>query len=420
MNLEILEKDVDYIIVKIPTESKNQKFIKTEEDIEKSVNELGRILTKDAMEKLDKEEDVLERNGEKITLKKKVNKEYKTPYGSTIVARNIYKSSSGKSYCPIEDEASIIYTATPKLARSISSKYIKMGAVDVVRDFQENHGLKLEESYIQNISYCVGRLYNKMEDEIEYKLPQIDEEIVTVGIGLDGTCSYVGNEGWRETMVGTISLYDKDGNRLHTIYISQAPEYGKGAFKEIFKKEIKDIIKSIPSSVKLIGIADGAKDNWSFLEEFVEIQIIDFYHVSEYLADASKVINLRDKQKQQEWLDSACHRLKNDKNSALVLLDEMKELETKQRVPKKTKENLQRAITYFTNHHHQMNYAEAINNNIPIGSGVTESACKVLVKQRLCISGARWSHLGASCILKLRAVNLTDGRWKQFWEEEVA
>ncbi|NEW61748.1 hypothetical protein GSY74_10660 [Sulfurovum sp. bin170] len=295
-----------------------------------------------------------------------------------------------------------------------------MGAVDVVRDFEENHGLKLEESYIQNISYRTGRLYIEMEDEIEYKLPQIDKEIVTVGIGLDGTCSFVGNEGWRETMVGTISLYDKDGNRLHTIYASQAPEYGKGRFKEIFTKEINDISKIIPSSANFVGIADGAKDNWSFLEDFVETQIIDFYHASEYLADASKVINLRDKQKQKEWLDSACHRLKNDKDSALVLLNEMKELESKQRVPKKTKENLKKAITYFTNHYHQMNYAEAINNNIPIGSGVTESACKVLVKQRLCISGARWSHLGASCMLKLRAVNLTDGRWKQFWEEEIS
>ncbi|NEW61747.1 hypothetical protein GSY74_10655 [Sulfurovum sp. bin170] len=70
MNLEIVEKDSDYIVVKVPTKSKNQKFLKTEEDIEKSVNELGRILTKDAMEKLDKDENTLERNGEKITLKK--------------------------------------------------------------------------------------------------------------------------------------------------------------------------------------------------------------------------------------------------------------------------------------------------------------------------------------------------------------
>ena len=71
MSLEIIEKDADYIIVKVPTKSKNQIFLKTEEDIEKSVNELGRILTKDAMEKLDNDENVVERNGEKITLKKR-------------------------------------------------------------------------------------------------------------------------------------------------------------------------------------------------------------------------------------------------------------------------------------------------------------------------------------------------------------
>ena len=146
----------------------------------------------------------------------------------------------------------------------------------------------------------------------------------------------------------------------------------------------------------------------------------DFYHASEYLAYASKVVNLRNKEEQKEWLNDACHRLKNDKNSATILLEEMNELEKKQNVPKKTKEDLQRAITYFKNHSHQMDYSEAIKNKIPIGSGVTESACKVLVKQRLCISGARWSNLGANCMLKLRAVNLTDGRWKQFWEEKVS
>ena len=71
MNLEIVEKNADYIIIKVPTESKEQKFIKTEEEIEQKVNEIGRILTKEAMEKLDPKEKVLERNGEKVTLKKK-------------------------------------------------------------------------------------------------------------------------------------------------------------------------------------------------------------------------------------------------------------------------------------------------------------------------------------------------------------
>jgi len=290
-----------------------------------------------------------------------------------------------------------------------------MPVKDVVADFEGNNGVTLVENYVQNISYLIGKSYTNMEKEIEYKLPKIEDEIATVGIGMDGTCSYVGNNGWRETMVGTISLYNKKGDRQHTIYVSEAPEYGKISFKEIFTREINSIMDIVPATAKIVGIADGAKDNWTFLSTFVETQIIDFYHASEYLANVSKVVDLEDSDKQKEWLNNACSQLKNETDSAEILLDEMKELEAKPKIPKKTKDDLKRAITYFSNHHQQMNYAEAINNNIPIGSGVTESACKVLVKQRLCISGARWGHLGATSMLKLRAINLTTGRWKQFW-----
>jgi len=278
-----------------------------------------------------------------------------------------------------------------------------MAAGEVKEDLKENHNLSLSQSYIQNLVYSVGKISESIE--IEYILPKEEYEIATVGIGLDGTCSYVGDNGWRETMVGTLSLYNKDGERLHTIYISQAPEYGKQGFKEEMIREIEIIKRVVPPSTKFVGIADGAKDNWSFLAPFVEEEILDFYHASEYLAKASKVVNLRNTQEQKEWFESACHSLKNDEDSALTLLETMKGLTTKQRVPKKVKDDLQAAITYFNNHHHQMNYAKAINNNIPIGSGVTESACKILVKQRLCLSGAKWSHTGASHMLRLRAIN---------------
>ena len=304
------------------------------------------------------------------------------------------------------------------MAKSITSKYIKIPANDVREDLIENHSLKLSQSYIQNLTFVVGKISENIE--IEYKLPKIEKDVACVGIGVDGTCSYVGDNGWRETMVGTISLYDKEGNRLHTTYISHAPEYGKKLFKQEMTKEIEKIKRVVPKSAKFVGIADGALENWSFLKPHIECEILDFFHVSEYLAKSSKVVNLRNDKEQKKWLNDACHSLKNNENAALVLLDEMKNLQSKQKVPKKAKEDLQSAITYFNNHHHQMNYSRAIKNNIPIGSGVTESACKVLVKQRLCVSGAKWSHSGAKHMLDLRAINLTEGRWEQLWNKIAA
>ena len=82
---------------------------------------------------------------------------------------------------------------------------------------------------------------------------------------------------------------------------------------------------------------------------------------------------------------------------------------------KKEKEEINRSISYFTKNKDKMKYYQNVDNNLPIGSGVTEAACKVIVKQRLCNSGMRWKDRGASVVLTLRTFNQTDGRREQFW-----
>jgi hypothetical protein len=64
-----------------------------------------------------------------------------------------------------------------------------------------------------------------------------------------------------------------------------------------------------------------------------------------------------------------------------------------------------------------MHYAEAIAWNLPIGSGVTEAACKVIVKARLCGAGMKWKDRGAGIVLSLRTLTYTQGRWQQFWSK---
>jgi len=51
------------------------------------------------------------------------------------------------------------------------------------------------------------------------------------------------------------------------------------------------------------------------------------------------------------------------------------------------------------------------------GSGVTEAACKTLVKQRLGGAGMRWTPRGAHVVLQLRAAALTNNRWNTFWRK---
>ena len=57
-----------------------------------------------------------------------------------------------------------------------------------------------------------------------------------------------------------------------------------------------------------------------------------------------------------------------------------------------------------------MQYHTYKKQHLPIGSGITEAACKMVFTQRLKLSGMRWTKAGAQIILDLRVV-LLSGIW---------
>jgi hypothetical protein len=69
---------------------------------------------------------------------------------------------------------------------------------------------------------------------------------------------------------------------------------------------------------------------------------------------------------------------------------------------------------YLTRKAPYLNYPAALAAGWPIATGVIEGACRHLVKDRMNITGARWSTPGAETILKLRAV-ITNGDLPTYW-----
>jgi hypothetical protein len=51
-----------------------------------------------------------------------------------------------------------------------------------------------------------------------------------------------------------------------------------------------------------------------------------------------------------------------------------------------------------------MHYRQALDDGLPIATGVIEGACRYLVKDRMDRTGARWSLTGAEAVLRLRAI----------------
>lgn len=169
----------------------------------------------------------------------------------------------------------------------------------------------------------------------------------------------------------------------------------------------KSSISSYYPQANYLGVADGAQSNWDFLALHIEVQILNFYHAAQYIADAAEAAFPRDEAQCEQWHTDRCHDLKR-------FLKEMQGL-SQQRLSESIQGKLEAAVTYIVNHKQQMKYAKFRAANYPIGSGVTEAACKILVKQRLCQSGMRRKEKGASDVLSFRALVINEQRWEQFW-----
>jgi len=394
-----------------------ESMLSTEESIQESVNALGSSATEIALEHFDTDGSVIEIGAQRWHTKGKQPKKYQSPYGAVSVNRHVYQSSGGgKTYCPMEKNGRIVGgETTPKFAKSLTHKFANGSSKQVREDLLENHGRKVARSYVQKITDYVGGIAQAKEEEWEYVTPKLNEKVTTVGIGLDGTCMLTCTDGWREAMTGTISLYSPAGNRLHTIYLGATPEYGKDRFYKRLDREIEHI-RSLYPSAHFVGIADGARENWKFLKGKVSTNILDFYHASEYVGKAAPAITGDNIPEAQEWTDLRCHELKHDIGAAKQILSSMKAVEGGS-LKEKSQENLKASVTYFENNHEKMNYAQYLDKNLPIGSGVTEAACKTLIKQRLCASGMKWKEKGASAVIALRSLVLTNQRWGQFWDK---
>ena len=394
-----------------------KSMLDDEISLQHSLNEAGQAAMQPMLTQFDTNGEPVRVNGVKHTVRVRSPQTYETPYGPVEVERYVYQNSGGgRTYVPLEHDGRMVLNSTPRYAQIVSGKYARLGADALREDLLESNGRDLSRNYAKKLSDFVGAIAQVHDSEWEYDLPEFEKPVQSISIGLDGTCILMQEDGWREAMCGSIAFYDKAGERLHTLYCAASPEYGKGTFKQKFSREIERVREKFPDAL-YIGLADGAKDNWTFLKQYTQRRLVDFYHAREYIGKAAEAIFGRDKVNKKIWEDHFSHDLKHKQGAAGRLINEME----KQRASLDGKnfierdEEIRKAITYYQNYKNKMSYAYHTRNNLPIGSGVTEAACKTVVKERMCISGSRWKNEGASCVLALRALRLTVGRWKQFW-----
>lgn len=383
-------------------------FLEQEEQIQVIVNRLGNAMTEHYLTQYDISLPAIRVAEEKYTPKAVQKKKYQTLYGEVEIERHVYQSrAGGRAYVPLERSTGIIGSATPRFAKVLSQKYTHQSGAGTIEDLAMNHKRTISKTFVQDTVARVGEAFSTHQQQWQYPLPDFPEQVSHISISRDGTTTPVLPSGYRETMTGTISLYQRDGARLHTIYVASAPEYGQKRFEQMLDAEITKV-KTVYPHVVYTGVADGAPSNWRYLSDHVSVRILDYYHASEYLSEVAPLFD------HSGWLAKAYHRLKTEEGGARKILKALKRRAKGYSTPA-IPSVLSKAIRYFSNNLSRMDYPSYSAAGYPIGSGVTEAACKTLVKQRLNQSGMRWNLTSIDHILLLRGLALTSGRWQQAW-----
>lgn len=161
------------------------------------------------------------------------------------------------------------------------------------------------------------------------------------------------------------------------------------------------------------GVGDGAP--W-ILEKFKENfaaqgqYLIDFYHVSEYLAAAAHPV-VGDK-RARDWVRRQQGRLLNNQ-LAKVLRSLRSHLEPETGRPETP---VRDAYRYLDQRRASLNYQHARTRKLPIGSGEIESAHRHLIQKRLKLSGSWWKETNAQALISLRTAR-ANRCWDIYWHK---
>ena len=141
--------------------------------------------------------------------------------------------------------------------------------------------------------------------------------------------------------------------------------------------------------------------------------ILDIIHVLEYLWGAGTALHGEGTPESQAWVTERLRGLLEGKDISQMAAG-MRRSATMRELSKTRRKPVDKCANYLLKYADLMGYEQALAIGLPISTGVIEGACRYLVRDRMDITGARWSIEGAEAVLRLRALRAS-GDFEEYW-----
>ena len=346
-----------------------------------------------------------------------------------------------KSVSPLELCLGIVAgNASPALAERVGRAAADQTQGALLEFLEREHRVRWSAKVLRRVTAAVSRgvaehLHQAQKQQLLAWLRAADgskgRQMITLAVGRDGIMIPIRSEKtYKEGAVGTVSVYDRRGRRLGTVYLGQMPEAFQTTLSEELSRLVTELLEEWDGRwPRLAYVTDAGYHPTEYFDNVLTqmehprhprrllewIWVVDFYHATEYLAKLAAVL-FDDPRAARAWQRRMRRMLKREPNAVFRILHSAAKYYSERRLTGKEEEAYRKAYQYLNNHKAYMDYQKYRHLGLPIGSGITEAACKTVFTQRFKESGMSWGIEGGGVILTLRLATLS-GVWETVYRQ---
>jgi len=365
------------------------------------------------------------------------NRAVATPFGTITLRRYLYQPIHGveRSIFPLEIRLGLVAgRATPALAERVALAATESTQEAVRADLKRDRGVAWSVTTLRRVIAGTrqGLIPHVHDARVAQVLAWLERARVSKGgrepvlaAGRDGVFVPIrGDDSYREAATATLSVYDRSGRRLGTVYLGRMPEPGQASLTDELTRLITAVLGRCPGELpRLAYITDAGSHPTEYYRRVLKVMghpsrpgerlewkwVVDFYHVSSYVSKLAESL-FRDPRLARAWARRMGRMLKEQPRAMYRLLHSAAALRKRRMMVGASREAYRTAYDYLRKHLGHVDYVEYRADHLPIGSGVTEAACKTVFSERLKRSGMGWSVEGGQRIVDLRVIRLS-GVW---------
>lgn len=321
-------------------------------------------------------------------------------HGHLLFQRAYYYCKKCRAgFCPVDQ---ILDIGAAECSRVVQAHIARVSGYlpfkKAAQELADGRGLLVSPGTVQHYAKRVGSSIGKAWDtnqvqQLSGNMPELTTIPKRMYISMDGVKVHL-DGGWSDAKLGVVYQRDATGKVNHSCF------YGSFEKSKQFGHRMR-VLANVNGALPCLDlqvVADGAEWIWIETRRWFPrcVETLDYYHLTDHIWDVAQMWHGKGSEKAQAWMSSQKGRLLDDQVSTVI-----NDIASWRPRGNAKTEMRRSTLCYIEKNRDRIQYKTLRNDGYDIGSGIMEASCKSVVKSRLCGTGMRWGHDGASAILHL-------------------